>query len=93
MVLFTSTPGFEGDVKLSGLMKQANPRLKICFVGPHVTISPDHALSHPEIDFIVRREFDYAVVEYANGKPLAEIARRELPSARMARWCTTSTVR
>jgi hypothetical protein len=29
--------------------------------------------SHPEIDFIVRREFDYAVVEYANGKPLAGI--------------------
>ena len=73
MVLFTSTPGFEGDVKLSGLMKKANPRLKVCFVGPHVTVSPDHALSHPEIDFIVRREFDYAVVEYANGKPLAEI--------------------
>ncbi len=74
LVLFTSTPGFEGDVKLSGLMKRANPRLKVCFVGPHVTVSPDHALSHPEIDFIVRREFDYAVVEYANGKPLAEIA-------------------
>src|SRR6266567_368426 len=73
MVLFTSTPGFEGDVKLSGLMKKANPNLKVCFVGPHVTVSPDHALSHPEIDFIVRREFDYAVVEYANGKPLAEI--------------------
>ena len=25
LVLFTSTPGFEGDVKLSGLMKKANP--------------------------------------------------------------------
>jgi hopanoid biosynthesis associated radical SAM protein HpnJ len=74
LVLFTSTPGFEGDVKLSGLMKQANPRLKVCFVGPHVTVAPDHALSYPEIDFIVRREFDHAVVEYANGKPLAEIA-------------------
>ena len=73
MVLFTSTPGFEGDVKLSGLMKKANPKLKVCFVGPHVTVSPDHALGYPEIDFVVRREFDYAVVEYANGKPLSEI--------------------
>ena len=67
LVLFTSTPGFEGDIKLSGLMKKANPKLKVCFVGPHVTVSPDHALGHEEIDFIVRREFDYAVVEYANG--------------------------
>jgi hopanoid biosynthesis associated radical SAM protein HpnJ len=73
LVLFTSTPGFEGDVKLSGLMKRANPKLKVCFVGPHVTVSPEHALGHAEIDFIVRKEFDYAVVEYANGKPLAEI--------------------
>ena len=73
LVLFTSTPGFEGDIKLSGLMKKANPKLKVCFVGPHVTVSPDHALGHEEIDFIVRREFDYAVVEYANGKPLNEI--------------------
>ena len=73
LVLFTSTPGFEGDIKLSGLMKKANPKLKVCFVGPHVTVSPDHALGHEEIDFIVSREFDYAVVEYANGKPLNEI--------------------
>jgi hopanoid biosynthesis associated radical SAM protein HpnJ len=28
----------------------------------------------PAIDFIVRKEFDYAVVDYAKGKPLEEIA-------------------
>jgi hypothetical protein len=27
----------------------------------------------PEIDFICRKEFDYSVVDYAKGKPLAEI--------------------
>ena len=27
----------------------------------------------PAIDFVCRREFDYTVVEYANGKPLWEI--------------------
>jgi len=27
----------------------------------------------PGIDFVCRREFDYTVVEYANGKPLSEI--------------------
>jgi len=74
LVLFTSTPGFPGDMKLATAMKAANPNLKICFVGPHVTTLPVQSLNDcPAIDFIVRREFDYAVVEYANGKPLEEI--------------------
>jgi hopanoid biosynthesis associated radical SAM protein HpnJ len=74
LVLFTSTPGFQGDIKLAAAMKAANPNLKIAFVGPHVTTLPEASLKEGEaIDFIVRREFDYAVVEYANGKPLEEI--------------------
>src|ERR1017187_8807825 len=74
LVLFTSTPGFQGDIGLAAAMKAANPRLKICFVGPHVTTLPDQSLNEgAAIDFIVRREFDYAPVEYATGKPLNEI--------------------
>jgi hopanoid biosynthesis associated radical SAM protein HpnJ len=74
LVLFTSTPGFQGDIKLAAAMKAANPKLKIAFVGPHVTTLPEASLKEGEaIDFTARREFDYAVVEYANGKPLNEI--------------------
>ena len=74
LVLFTSTPGFPGDIQLAAKMKEANPNLKICFVGPHVTTLPERALAEAKaIDFVVRREFDYATVEYANGKPLNEI--------------------
>ena len=74
LVLFTSTPAFQGDIKLAAAMKAANPKLKIAFVGPHVTTLPEPSLKDGQaIDFIVRREFDYAVVEYANGKPLNEI--------------------
>src|SRR6267154_2630594 len=74
LVLATSTVGFEVDKKLAVMMKAANPKMKICFVGPPVTIHPERALSEcPVIDFTVRREFDYATVEFANGKPLDEI--------------------
>jgi len=74
LVLATSTVGFDVDLKLARAMKAANPKLKICFVGPPVTIHPDRALNEcAEIDFTVRREFDYATVEFANGKPLDEI--------------------
>ncbi|HUS20112.1 MAG TPA: hopanoid biosynthesis associated radical SAM protein HpnJ [Terriglobales bacterium] len=74
LVLATSTVGFEVDLKLARAMKAANPKMKICFVGPPVTIHPERALSECEaIDFTVRREFDYATVEFANGKPYEEI--------------------
>jgi hopanoid biosynthesis associated radical SAM protein HpnJ len=74
LVLFTSTPGFPGDVRLAAKMKEANPKLKIAFVGPHVTTLPERSLQEgTAIDFVCRREFDYSVVEYANGSPLEEI--------------------
>ncbi len=74
LVLFTSTPGFPGDIRLVTKMKEANPKLKIAFVGPHVTTLPERSLNDcPVIDFVCRREFDYSVVEFANGRPLSEI--------------------
>jgi hopanoid biosynthesis associated radical SAM protein HpnJ len=74
VVLFTSTVGFSNDVLLAQRMKNLRPDLKICFVGPHVQIQPDQTLRENEvIDFVVRGEFDHAVVEYAQGRPLAGI--------------------
>jgi hopanoid biosynthesis associated radical SAM protein HpnJ len=74
LVLFTSTPGFDVDVKMAGMMKTANPNLKVCFVGPPVTVEPEKTLNATiAIDFIVRKEFDHQIVDYANGKPLEEL--------------------
>ncbi len=74
LVLFTSTPGFPGDMRLAKAIKDANPNIKICFVGPHVTVQPEKSMRDcPSIDFVARKEFDYTVVEYAQGKPLEEI--------------------
>src|SRR3989449_2124787 len=74
VVLFTSTVGFSNDVALARMMKQARADLKIAFVGPHVQIKPDCLVNNPEIDFIVTGEFDHAIVEFAEGKPLDRIA-------------------
>jgi hopanoid biosynthesis associated radical SAM protein HpnJ len=75
LVLFTSTPGFPGDIRLARAIKTANPNIKIAFVGPHVSVLPEKSLRDcPEIDFVCRKEFDFGVVDYAKGKPLEEIA-------------------
>ncbi len=70
LVLFTSSLGLRIDLKIAEMMKDANPKLKIAFVGPPVTIDPETALRNSAVDFVVRREFDRPVVEHANGKSL-----------------------
>jgi len=74
LVLFTSTPGFPGDIRLAKAIKEVNPNIKIAFVGPHVSVLPEKSLRDcAEIDFVARKEFDHTVVEYAQGKPLEQI--------------------
>jgi len=74
LVLYTSSPGFHVDVKIAGMLKDANPKLQVCFVGPPVTIEPDKALNSTKaIDFIVRHEFDHQIAQYAQGTPLSEL--------------------
>ena len=74
LILFTSTVGFDSDVKLIRKIKESNPGMKIAFVGPHGHIKPDETLlASEDIDFVTRGEFDHSVVEYAQGKPISEI--------------------
>jgi hopanoid biosynthesis associated radical SAM protein HpnJ len=73
LVLFTSTPGFDVDVKIAQMMKDVNPKMKVAFVGPPVTVEPEKALKESAIDFVVRREFDHQIAAYAKGTPLEEL--------------------
>jgi hopanoid biosynthesis associated radical SAM protein HpnJ len=75
VVIFTSTPGFQNDVRLAEMIKSKHPDLKIAFVGPHVTVLPQESLNaSPAIDFLARKEFDYAIAEFAQGKKIDGIA-------------------
>jgi hopanoid biosynthesis associated radical SAM protein HpnJ len=74
MVLYTSSPGFHVDVKIAEMMKDANSKLQVAFVGPPVTIEPEKSLNASKaIDFVVRREFDHQIAGYAKGTPLSEL--------------------
>jgi len=74
VALYTSTVGWNNDVQLAAIMKATKPDLKIAFVGPPVTVQPEEALrASPAIDFVVRKEIDYPLTEFAAGKALTEI--------------------
>ena len=74
IVIHTSTPSFRQDVRTAELIKQRNPAAQIGFVGSKVAVEPEKSLrASKAIDFVAREEYDFTIVEIAEGKPLAEV--------------------
>ncbi|QDH15416.1 hopanoid biosynthesis associated radical SAM protein HpnJ [Oecophyllibacter saccharovorans] len=74
VIMHTSTPSFASDVRVAGMLKQANPKLKIGMVGAKVAVQPNESLEQGSpIDFVARNEFDFTIKEIAEGTPLAEV--------------------
>ena len=87
LVLFTSTPGFPGDIRLSEAIKAANPEHqdRLCRAARYACCRRRACSRRASVDFVVRREFDYAVTDFAKGKPLEEIRRSFVPQERQGR--------
>src|SRR4029453_16918733 len=74
-VLHTSAPSFDHDVKVAEALRAANPALRIGFVGAHVAVAREAALAaSTAIDFVAGAEFDFAIQEIAEGRPLDRVA-------------------
>src|SRR5882757_1869057 len=73
-IIHTSTPSFASDVKVAAALKDANPALKIGFVGAKVAVQPAESLAQGlPIDFVARNEFDFTIKEVAEGRDWASI--------------------
>ena len=69
VIIHTSTPSFASDAKVAAALKEANPALKIGFVGAKVAVQPGESLqAAPLIDFVARNEFDFTCLEIAEGR-------------------------
>ncbi|MEI9890281.1 MAG: hypothetical protein WDN45_06320 [Caulobacteraceae bacterium] len=74
VVIHTSVPSFESDVKCAEALKAANPKLKIGMIGAKVAVQSDKSLVEAEvIDFVCRNEFDFTCLEVAEEKPWGTI--------------------
>ena len=74
VILHTSTPSFNQDIRTAELIKARNPNIQIAFVGAKVMIEDEKSLkASPAIDLVCREEYDFTCVDLAEGKPLAEI--------------------
>lgn len=73
-VIHTSTPSFASDVKVAQALKEANPALKVGFVGAKVAVQPGESLeAGAAIDFVARNEFDFTIQEIAEGRDFAAV--------------------
>jgi hopanoid biosynthesis associated radical SAM protein HpnJ len=74
IVMHSSSPSFPGDVKVAEALKEANPDLLVGFVGAKVAVEPEGSLlASSSIDFVAREEYDFTVVEIAEGRPFDQI--------------------
>lgn len=74
IILHTSTPSFNQDIRTAALIKERNPDVLLGFVGAKVMIEDEKSLAaSPHIDFVCREEYDFTCVELAEGRPLADI--------------------
>ena len=66
VVVHTSVPSFQSDVKCVEALKAANPKLKAGLIGAKVAVDAEKSLREaPAIDFVCRNEFDFTVKEVA----------------------------
>jgi len=74
IIIHTSTPSFGQDVRTAELIRERNPGALIGFVGAKVAVEPDKRLAaSTAIDFVAREEYDFTLLEIAEGKPLADV--------------------
>src|SRR5579872_2299315 len=73
-VLHTSSPSFGSDVRVAAALKDANPALKIGFVGAKVAVQPEESLRQgAPVDWVARNEFDFTVREVAEGRDWSSV--------------------
>ncbi len=74
LIVHTSVPSFDSDVKCVEAMKAANPALKVGMIGAKVAVKSDESLKDaPAVDFVARNEFDFTIKDVADGKPWSTI--------------------
>jgi radical SAM superfamily enzyme YgiQ (UPF0313 family) len=80
----TSTPSYYADLQFAENAK-ANNKPTVILRGTHVTTYPDAALNNPNVDMVLRGEYEYSalktVVSILEGKDLTENSTAtELPA-------------
>jgi hopanoid biosynthesis associated radical SAM protein HpnJ len=74
VVIHTSTATLQSDTITAERLKERSAHVRIGFVGPHATVSPEGTVSASKaVDFAAIGEFDYTIGEISHGIPLKDV--------------------
>ncbi len=68
IVMESSAISRDLDLRTAEILKGENPRLKICFVGPHPSAMPDFYLKEWYVDYVITGEYELGVRDIVQGK-------------------------
>jgi len=79
VILNTTTPSIQNDLKMVNIIKTLNPDIKVGIIGIHASVLPDETFSLSEdLDYIIKREPEFVlqdlILALRNKKPLDQIA-------------------
>jgi len=60
------TETFPNALKIAEIAKEVNPDVVVVIGGPHVTFRPEEALNSKSVDFVVRSEGEFTMLELTN---------------------------
>ncbi|MCX9073376.1 MAG: cobalamin-dependent protein [Candidatus Methanoperedens sp.] len=61
----TTTLTYRNALRIAAIVKEVNPMTVTLLGGPHATFAADDALSHPQVDFVIRGEGELVLLELA----------------------------
>ncbi len=75
LLLSITTPSLELDLKAAALAKRVDPNIVTMAKGAHFNTLDEKALAeHPDLDIVLRGEYEHTVRELGEGRPTAEVA-------------------
>jgi hopanoid biosynthesis associated radical SAM protein HpnJ len=75
VIIHTSTPTLQNDVRVAEAIKQQSPDAVVGMVGAHPAVLPEDTLRlSPAITWVGGKEFDFTCKEVCEDRPLARIA-------------------
>jgi len=66
VAIFASTEPYLNALKIARIAKEVDPDIHIVMLGPHPSIMYDETIAEPDVDYIVRGEGEFAMLELAN---------------------------
>ena len=66
VAILASTEAYLNALRIAGIAKEVNPDTRVVMLGPHTSVLYEETIAEPDVDFVIRGEGEFAMLELAN---------------------------